>query len=136
MPALLRLAYGVSSAVLHLHERGLTHGDLYAHNILCTADGQSLLSDFGAAGFLDLGHVAQAQAIQRLEVRAFGLLLAELLQHLDTNLGHPNNVPVQQALQQLSAQCCNEAPQQRPLFADIAAQLLHHLKSFTPQISD
>lgn len=134
--ALLRLAHGVATAALHLHQRGLTHGDLYAHNILCTAEGQALLSDFGAAGFLDLGHVDQAQAIQRLEVRAFGLLLAELLQHLETGLGSPDHVPVHQALQQLSAQCCNEAPQQRPLFAAIAAKLLHHLKSVTPQISD
>jgi hypothetical protein len=136
MLVLLRLAHGVASAALHLHQCGLTHGDLYAHNILYTADGDALLGDFGAAGFLDRADHDQAQAIQGLEVRAFGLLLAELLRQGDAGLGTPQNAPICDALQQLSALCCLEVVQQRPLFAAITAQLSHHLKSATPQISD
>ncbi len=36
----------------HLHGRGISHGDFYAHNILWREDGACLLGDFGAASFL------------------------------------------------------------------------------------
>jgi serine/threonine protein kinase len=80
--ALLRLAGGIASAAQQLHRRGISHGDLYAHNILHTDDGDALLGDFGAASFFtpDSAHAA---ALQRLEVRAFGLLLGELMARCD-----------------------------------------------------
>jgi serine/threonine protein kinase len=136
LPALLRLAHDVASATLHLHQSGLTHGDLYAHNILHTADGHALLGDFGAAGFFDANQVDLANGLQRLEVRALGLLLAELLAHVDNRHHTSENMAVCQALQHLSDQCCHEVPHQRPLLGDITAQLSHHLKSVTHQISE
>jgi len=77
----LRIAREVGTAAAHLHGRGLTHGDLYAHNILWDGtDGAAVLSDFGAAAFMpaDL-----APGLERLEVLAWGLLLGELLDLTD-----------------------------------------------------
>jgi serine/threonine protein kinase len=73
----LRLARGIGQAAAHLHDRGLLHGDLYGHNVLWDGlTGESVLSDFGAASFLPEDG---AEAYRRLEVRAWGLLLGELL---------------------------------------------------------
>jgi Protein tyrosine and serine/threonine kinase/Leucine rich repeat/Leucine Rich repeats (2 copies) len=76
-----RLGQGVSSALAQLHARGVLHGDLYAHNILVASDGSPLLGDFGAASFLPPDDAARREALQRLDDRALGWLLAEVAQH-------------------------------------------------------
>ncbi len=75
----LAMAAGVADALAHLHERGLTHGDLYAHNLLHDGQGRVRLGDFGAASFLASVPAAQAERLQALDVRALGCLLEELL---------------------------------------------------------
>lgn len=107
----LRLALGIASAARQLHARGLMHGDLYAHNILHDGQGGALLGDFGAASFY---RPADA-ALERLEVRAFGCLLEELIAHGD------GDMPA--ALQTLLRACLDEQPLRRPLFADIEQTL-------------
>jgi hypothetical protein len=77
--AAIRIALGIASAAEHLHAQGITHGDLYGHNILHGADGQALLGDFGAASFVPADDPLVARALQRIEVRAFACLLEELL---------------------------------------------------------
>ena len=77
LPAALAVARRIASAARQLHARGILHGDLYAHNILHDGRGQALLGDFGAASFVGLG--PQAAALERIEARAFGCLLEELL---------------------------------------------------------
>jgi serine/threonine protein kinase len=73
----LRIARSIGSAAAHLFARGLIHGDLYAHNTLWDGSGgDARLSDFGAASFLTGG---EAQRYSRLEVRAWAILLGELL---------------------------------------------------------
>ncbi|RQO38869.1 protein kinase [Variovorax sp. KBW07] len=76
----LRIARDIASAVQHLHAQGIVHGDLYAHNILWNAQGGGRLGDFGAAWMTRSLDAAQALALQRLEMRAFGCLLEELLE--------------------------------------------------------
>lgn len=110
----LRIASGIAGVARHLHGRGLLHGDLYAHNILHTDDGQVLLGDFGAATFVAPAQRRQAEALQRLEVRAFACLLAELLECC------PQPLPALQALQLACDAAENGA---RPLFAEIADRL-------------
>jgi hypothetical protein len=80
LAAALGIAYGMASAACHLHERGIMHGDLYAHNILYGGQGRALLGDFGAASFYALDDRDIGLALQRLEVRAYGCLLEELLE--------------------------------------------------------
>lgn len=119
--AALRLARGVASAASQLHARGILHGDLYAHNILFTGDGQALLGDFGAASFFPPDDAPLALALQRIEARAFSCLLEELLACCPAPAGaQPAALAMMAALQ---ADCACEAPARRPLFADIVQRL-------------
>ena len=120
LAAAQRLARGIASSAAHLHAQGILHGDLYAHNILYTKAGESLLGDFGAACFFDPADVATAQALQRLEVRAFGCLLEELLAHCPEMAAAP---AIQQAWQELLRRCMQPEVAARPLFAEIEQML-------------
>ena len=113
----LRIARGVAGAMAHLHARGLAHNDLYAHNILSTPEGEALLGDFGAAAPLGQLDAASSRALQRLEVRAFGCLLEELLARCDA-AGPPPD-----ALQRLLDRCVQAEVGARPSFADIGTTL-------------
>ena len=117
-----RIAHGIAAAAAHLHTQGILHGDLYAHNILNTPEGEALLSDFGAACFFDPSHAAVATALQRLEVRAFGCLLEELLEHSQAT-AEPTALAALAALWQLQRQCVAPEPTLRPLFSEIVREL-------------
>lgn len=69
---------GARSMIDHLHERGLAHGDLYAHNVLVREDGHALLGDFGAASFLEDLPVHQHEHVLRCEGRALEALRDDL----------------------------------------------------------
>jgi hypothetical protein len=73
------LIENLRAAVAHLHQRGLLHGDLYAHNTLCNLHtGEAILSDMGAAALLhDLPEMQKAQ-LQQMELRALRILEAEI----------------------------------------------------------
>ena len=118
LAAVLRLARGVAAATAHLHAQGILHGDLYAHNILNAPDGTALLGDFGAASFFDPAD-AGAPALQRLEVRAFALLLDELLHRCNA----PATSQVVRALREVQRRCAQPNAADRPLFAEIAEAL-------------
>jgi hypothetical protein len=129
LPAALRLAQGIAAAAAHLHTQGIMHGDLYAHNILYTKAGESLLGDFGAACFFDPTSVATAEALQRLEVRAFGCLLEELLAHCPEAAAAP---ATHQAWQALVQRCMQPETGARPLFVEIQ-RVLTELAAAGPQ---
>ena len=112
----LRMARGIASVAAHLHRHGITHGDLYGHNILWNAEGDCLLGDFGAASFHATADTLETQALQRIEVRAFGVLLGELLARVDT----PFN---DQALVALQKRCCQPDVLARPGFEEIETLL-------------
>ncbi|WP_456026705.1 protein kinase [Pseudomonas capeferrum] len=118
----LRMARGIASVAAHLHRHGITHGDLYGHNILWNTEGDCLLGDFGAASFHATADTLETQALQRIEVRAFGVLLGELLERVDT----PFN---DQALVALQNSCCQPDVLARPSFEEIETllqSLPHH----------
>ncbi|WP_416222210.1 leucine-rich repeat-containing protein kinase family protein [Sphaerotilus sp.] len=115
---LLIIVRAVAGAVAHLHARGLLHGDLYGHNILWNTVDRALLSDFGAASFFDPDDRATAGALQRLEVRAFGCLLEELLAAVD-NPTDPRCGP----LTALRDACLQPQVAHRPLGSDLVAAL-------------
>lgn len=119
-PTALRMARGIASATQHLHTRGILHGDLYAHNILHTAEGDALLSDFGAAAFFDVNDVALAQGLEKLEVRALGCLLEELAAQCDAT---QRDTTKHQALAQLAQTCVADTPARRPSLTQVCAQL-------------
>lgn len=121
VPDALAMAQGIASVVDHLHRAGIMHGDLYGHNILFArgsdAPARALLGDFGAASLYDSGDRERAVGLERLEVRAFGCLLEELLAHCDTQDSTLDG------LHQLKAACLSELPTDRPDFAYIELQL-------------
>lgn len=116
----LAIARSVASAAAHLHARGVNHGDLYAHNLLYGGEGVIRLGDFGAASCYPAGAERLAGALQRLEVRAFGCLVEELLKH---QRAHADPRGVLARLAGVRDACLSEVCDERPLFAAVV-QLL------------
>jgi len=116
----LGIATDVASALAHLHQRGVMHGDLYAHNILIDpVHGQAQLGDFGAATRLPSNPAWLRLGLQALEVRALGCLLEELAAATGALAEHPAT----QALQTWAQACLSAVPHQRPAVADVAQAL-------------
>jgi len=82
------------------------HGDLYAHNILIDEKYQTYLGDFGAASFYD----TKSSQFERIEVRAFGCLLDDMLQLCDEK---------SESLIALRDQCLSENIKKRPRFCEM-----------------
>ena len=84
----LAVARGIAAAGKALHAAGVVHGDVYAHNALFRSDAAARasgapgpaakLSDFGAAFFYPPGSEI-GRALERLDVRAYGVMLEEAL---------------------------------------------------------
>lgn len=113
----LRIAVGVAAATAHLHTHGLTHGDLYGHNVLWNEHGQCLLGDFGAASFYP--DAQTGLQLERLEVRAYGILLGELIDRCDAM-----DADLRSGLTGLQAQCVQPNVAQRPSFLEIERALV------------
>jgi len=76
---LMRVMLNVASALEHIHDSvGVSHGDVYLHNVLIDGEKVSRLSDWGASFVYDRDN-EQAQLIERIEVLAFGRLIQDLL---------------------------------------------------------
>ncbi len=112
---ILKIAQGIASAAAHLHDRGISHGDLYAHNILVDRLGKPVLSDFGAASFYEPGSVLGLK-LEQLEVRAFGCLLEDLLDRCLEN-------ELTLMLRQLQQSCLQPNSSLRPTFAEILREI-------------
>lgn len=117
-----QLAQTIASAMAHLHQQGLLHGDLYAHNILWNpASGEGVLSDLGAATLLPTAP-ALRRALQSLDVCAFGVLLQELLTH--TLVAVPSHATAcLPAMAVLAQECGHAHAAERPTMADVAHRL-------------
>ncbi len=115
---LMHILLDVVSAAEHLHERGIMHGDLYAHNILINESGHSLLSDFGAATLYGHMEDIEGSAFERLEVRAFACLMEDLLAHYSENEIAKYTKSIE-TLKILKDTCRYKTVHQRPLFSEI-----------------
>ena len=117
----LSVLSGIISAVFHLHSKGIMHGDLYAHNILVNDQGQALLVDFGAATVFGLGSELSSYAA-RIEVRAYGYLMEDLILRISGNEGDSSSKQLSR-LQQLMNKCLNSEPELRPTLTEVAAEI-------------
>ncbi len=63
----------------HLKAKRISHGDLYAHNVLLDPNGNILLGDFGAASKYDVLPIYQQHGIQRIEQRAMTHFIEDML---------------------------------------------------------
>lgn len=124
IPMILKITRGIASAVAHLHANSIMHGDLYAHNILVNETGESILSDFGAASFYNPTIPVMGPALERLEVRAFGCLLEDLLDRYASADGKEQaDDEALMRLRQLQHDCMHPIPTMRPLFIAICNAL-------------
>jgi hypothetical protein len=123
---LISLALGIARAAEHLHTCVILHGDLYAHNILHNSVGHGLLGDFGAASFLPMQDDYTSQALQRIEVRAFGILLGELISHCSESDDDANSSTFQATkskLIELQKRCIQAEVSARPMFAEVVQSM-------------
>ena len=118
LPLVLNLAQGLASAGEHLHARGISHGDFYAHNVLYRPEGGCLLGDFGAASLYPPQPIEAPNPLEALEVRAFGCLLGELLERCE-----PEQDGRLAALEALQLRCVAPVTASRPRFAEVLTTL-------------
>ena len=116
---LLKLVSSIASVSAQLHHKGINHGDLYAHNILVNEFADCLLGDFGAATYYDTSSVL-AHNIERVEVRAFGCLVEDLLGVV--KVGSVCNASFEKWLKLIN-KCRFPAVKNRLSFAEVVAEL-------------
>ncbi|WP_038173399.1 leucine-rich repeat-containing protein kinase family protein [Vibrio pacinii] len=67
----------------HLHDNKVCHGDLYAHNVLINHHAEMIFGDFGAASVYDYLPKCQQQGVRKVEARALGHFIQDLLSVCD-----------------------------------------------------
>ncbi|MCL1141787.1 leucine-rich repeat-containing protein kinase family protein [Shewanella gaetbuli] len=112
----------IANTMAHMHHKNVSHGDVYAHNIMINQQDNVLFGDFGAASNLVHLPIHQQANMQKVEVRALGCLLDDLL-----NLVNPNDARLEQRavaqLTEIIAKCFAPKVDERPNFAEVAALL-------------
>lgn len=112
-----KIACSVANAALHLHSNGVMHGDLYAHNILYDlTTGHAFLGDFGASTHYEIKSET-AKYFERLDVRAYGYLLDDLIR---LSMDYSKHVSVLEEIRLLSL---GENVLERPSFKEIVSIL-------------
>ena len=117
----LKILQGMANACVHMHARGIMHGDFYAHNIMIDKDANSILGDFGGASFFEPKEVEIRNGLERLEVRAFGCLVEELLELSKEN--NTDEALLREKLILLRDACLSKNYYTRPLFKEIKSYL-------------
>ena len=77
--------YNIASVLEYIHSSiGVSHGDIYLHNVLRDGSYVARLSDWGASFVYDRDNAESAAMFERIEVLAFGRLVQNLYQwHLN-----------------------------------------------------
>lgn len=117
--SILKISKSIADASLHLHSHGIMHGDLYAHNTLIDENTNTIFGDFGAATRYDTSSV-NANYFESLDVKAFGYLLEDLINHASKNDLSSNTL---KTLLILKDDCINQEITKRPNFKKIMNQL-------------
>lgn len=116
-----KIALQMAETLTHLHEKGISHGDLYAHNTMINNHASLLFGDFGASSNLNALPQLQIEAVESIESRAFGCFLEDLLkQHA---VAVDEEIALLQQLTQLKEACLQSNPVFRPRFKEITAKL-------------
>ncbi|KAJ4396345.1 hypothetical protein N0V93_000564 [Gnomoniopsis smithogilvyi] len=112
----LNILKGIAQAAVHLHSKGIAHGDLYAHNIL-TDGNHALLGDFGAATVYGR---YETPLVEGLEVLAFAHLIEDVMGLVPHEKEHAH---VRELLQDLHGRCSSSQNTTRPRFENIMEEL-------------
>lgn len=113
------VATNVCSALVHLHDKKVCHGDVYAHNTLVeTTTNTVKLGDLGASfAYGGYFNPQDAYLFERVEVRAYGVLIAELASRIFNETNLKNN------LMSLAQTCLQPDVDKRPTFSEIRTKL-------------
>jgi len=110
----------VANAAAYLHSKGILHGDLYAHNTLMDAEGNTIFGDFGAATIYESTDNILVEQLEKIEVRSFGNMVDDLLGCVKME---DKESSVFLALQLLCTACTNDEILARPNFGEIVERL-------------
>ena len=116
----IKVSHKMSATMSHLHKNRVSHGDVYAHNIMRNNRAHVLFGDFGAASNLSFLPSFQKEAIESIEVRALGCLMDDLLGQV--NLDKEEAEPIRR-LSELKNRCMHEIMSLRPKFSEVQGQL-------------
>lgn len=108
-----KIALAIADTCKHLHLKGIMHGDLYAHNTLIDEEANTFFGDFGAATIYN-HQDKNASYLEKIDVRAFGCLLDDLL-----NQNFEESDSLKQSLINLKDNCMQETILNRPQFKEI-----------------
>ena len=120
-----KVAVQMANTLAYLYQKGISHGDVYAHNTMINDQGDILFGDFGAATNLKTLPKHQRDAMEGIEVRAFGNLLDDLLAHSIVMAGEflhstgNSEGSSCEILKALRDRCLLEDVNQRPSFIEI-----------------
>mmetsp|Transcript_3102 Transcript_3102/g.6733 ORF Transcript_3102/g.6733 Transcript_3102/m.6733 type:complete len:556 (-) Transcript_3102:52-1719(-) len=115
----LSVIWNVASALDYIHSSlGVTHGDVYLHNILMDGSGNALLSDWGASWVYGRDGSDFSALIEKIEVLAFGRLVEDLVSWVDLSEQFSRNA--QDLLQSITRADLVS----RPTFKEIKNKLL------------
>lgn len=114
----LSILQDIAAAAAHLHYKKISHGDLYAHNILTSEDGHALLGDFGAAT-VHGGKVSIL--VEKLEVLALAHLVEDLLGLVTITTDEQRAVVGR--LQGLHQRCSTKTVANRPSFKQFLIEI-------------
>lgn len=128
LTSLLKIIKNIADVMQHLRKKGISHGDLYAHNILVTNNADTLLTDFGAASNYTSLDDSQTSKLEKIEVRAFGCLVDDLLAcchniDLEAEAKDETHIKIFQSLIMLKNNCMTHNVTKRPSFSQININL-------------
>lgn len=115
-----KIIKSVASVSQHIHKYEIMHGDLYAHNTLINKELNVLFGDFGAGVNYSSFNNNQKQILEKIEVRAFGYLIDDLLKLVSESEKQENNFRI---LENLRQQCLIQEVELRPNFNYIVDKL-------------
>ena len=122
----MQVLHGVASALCYLHDVcKVSHGDVYAHNIVVDRNNgtQVRLLDLGAASYYEEDECMDEELVEKVEVRAFGILAQELLQRVSVvhknGDSHREESAVLNWMYELVDNCIGEHVRLRPFFNEI-----------------
>ncbi|WP_318457583.1 leucine-rich repeat-containing protein kinase family protein [Photobacterium leiognathi] len=69
----------MTDVITHMQNQGVSHGDIYAHNVLFDSEANILVGDFGAASIYDDQPKEIQQKMKTIESRALGYFIEDLL---------------------------------------------------------
>jgi hypothetical protein len=116
---ILTTIWNVASALDYIHNSiGVSHGDVYLHNVLIDGEKVSRISDWGASFAYDRNNIEQAELIEKIEVLAFGKLVQDILSW------HPSLIQ-EGPFEELLDEIIQPEVSKRPNFKEIKEKLAH-----------